>query len=60
MSQGDMNAPGTFMRIMSDQLADNLGQFMWVYIPNILIYSDTKEEHWKHIARVCEKVKQAT
>ena len=30
MLQGDMNAPGTFMRIMSDLFADYLGQFMWV------------------------------
>ena len=28
MLQGDMNAPGTFMRIMSDLFAEYLGQFM--------------------------------
>jgi len=52
MLQGDMNAPGTFMRIMSDLFADYLGQFMWVYIDNILIYCDTEQDHLKHIAIV--------
>jgi len=59
MLQGDMNAPGTFMRIMSDLFADYLRQFMWVYIDDILIYSDTEQDHLKHIAMVCDKLKQA-
>jgi len=59
MPQGDMDAQGTFMRIMSDLFADYLGQFMWVYIDNILIYSDTEQDHLKQIAMVCDKLKQA-
>jgi len=38
---------GHFMRIMSDLFAEYLGQFMWVYIDDILIYSDTEEDHLK-------------
>jgi len=59
MLQGDMNAPGTVMRIMSDLFADYLEQFMWVYIDDILIYSDTEQDHLKHIAMVCDKLKQS-
>ena len=58
MLQGDMNAPGTFIRIMSVLFANYLGQFMWVYIDDILRYSDT-EDHMKHIAMVCDKLKKA-
>jgi len=47
------------MRIMSDLFADYLGQFMWVYIDDILIYSDTEQDHLKHIAMVCDKLIQA-
>ena len=47
------------MRIMSDLFADYVGQFMWVDIDDILIYSDTEEDHIKHIAMVCQKLKQA-
>jgi len=54
-----MNAPGTFMQIMSDLFADYLGQFMWVYIDDILIYSDTETDHLKHIGMVCDKLKQS-
>ena len=54
-----MNAPGTFIRIMSDLFADYLGQFIWVYIDDILIYSETEQEHLKHIVIVGERLKQA-
>jgi len=57
--RGDMNGPGTFMRIIFDLFVDYLGQFMWVYIDDILIYSDTEQDHLKHIAIVCDKLKQA-
>jgi len=58
MLQGDMNEPGTFMRIMTDLFADYIGQFMWVYIDDTLIYSNTEQDHLKHIAMVCDKLKQ--
>jgi len=47
------------MRIMSDLLADYLGQFMWVYFDDILIYSDREQDHLEHIAMVCDKLEQA-
>jgi len=47
------------MRIISDLLANYLGQFIWVYIDNILLYSDTEQDQMKHIAFVCDKLKQA-
>jgi len=59
MLQGDMNAPGTFICIMSDLFANYLGQFMWVYIDDVLIYSDTEQDHLKHITIVWDKLKQA-
>ena len=58
MLQVDMNAPGTDMRTMSDLFANYLGQFMWVYIDDSLIYSDTEEDHMKHIGMVSNKLKQ--
>ena len=54
MLQEYMNATGNFMRIMSDPFSDYLGQVLWVYIEDILIYSDTEEDHMKHIAIVTE------
>ena len=57
--QGGMNGPGTFIRIIFDLLDDYIGQFIWVYIDDILIYSDTEEDHMKHIGIVCNNLKQA-
>jgi len=59
MLQGDMNVPGTFMSIKSDLMADFLGKFVLVYIDNILIFSDTEEDHLEHIAAICNKLKGA-
>jgi len=50
--QGDMNTPGTFICIMSDLMVDFLGKFVWVYIHDILIFSDTGEDNLRHIATI--------
>jgi len=47
------------MRIMFNLVADYLGQLLWVYIDDILIYSDTEQDNLKHIPLVCDKIKQA-
>jgi len=47
------------MRIMSDLMADFLGRFVWVHIDDILIFSDTEEDHLKHIAAIPNKLKGA-
>jgi len=31
---------------------------MWVYIDDILKYSDTEQDHLTHLAMVCDKRKQ--
>jgi len=58
MLQGDMNAPGTLMRIMADLFTDYLGEFMRVSIDDIPIYSNTERDHKKHSASLCDKLKQ--
>ena len=58
MLQGDINAPATFMRVMEDLMSDLLGRCVWVYIDDIMIYSDTEEEHLEHIRNVCERLRK--
>jgi len=58
MLQGDMNAQGTLMRIMSHLMTDYLGEFVWVSIDDILIFSNKEDEHMEHIKKVCRKLKE--
>ena len=59
MLQGDTNAPSTFMRVIEDLLSEYLNDFVWVYIDDILIFSDTLEEHIEHVTKVCQKLAEA-
>ena len=58
MLQGDTNAPATFMRVMEDTLSEFLGDFVWVYLDDILIFSETPQDHIRHVDAVCRKLKE--
>ena len=49
MLQGDCNAPATMMRIMNMIFSDYLGDFIWIYLDDIVIFSNTKHEHIGHL-----------
>ena len=58
MMQGDMNAPATFIRVMEDLFHDELGKFIWIYIDDIFIFSNSFEEHIEHVQHACKKLKE--
>lgn len=58
MPFGLCNAPATFQRIMNDALRDFLGKFVVVYLDDIVIYSDSDEEHEKHLEQVFETLRK--
>ena len=47
-----MNAPAVFQHFMNDIFGNLLDVCMLVYLDNILIYSDSEEEHIRHIRKV--------
>ncbi|CAL9733436.1 unnamed protein product [Monosporozyma servazzii] len=58
MPFGLTNAPATFQRLMNHVLRDFLNEFCVVYLDDILIYSKSEEDHWKHIKLVLNKLRE--
>jgi hypothetical protein len=49
MSFGLMNVPAHFMYLMNSVFMPKLGQFVVVFIDDILVYSKSMEEHEEHL-----------
>jgi Reverse transcriptase (RNA-dependent DNA polymerase) len=56
MPFGLTNAPAAFQCFMNNIFSDLLDICVLVYIDDILIYSDTPEEHWKHVKEVLRRL----
>ena len=57
MPFGLFNAPSTFMILMNEVLKEFIGKFVIVFLDDILIFSQTKEEHLSHLHYVMKKLK---
>jgi len=58
VQQGDCNAPATYQALMNHIFGMYIRIFMDVYLDNIIIYSDTLEEHVKHVTIILDILKQ--
>ena len=56
MPFGLKNAPATFQHFINDVLSDYLDDFVISYIDDILIYSNSLEEHHDHVEKVLRKL----
>jgi hypothetical protein len=59
MPFGLTNGPATFQRFIKNTLMGYLDDFCSAYIDDILIFSETPEEHEIHVRRVLERLREA-
>ena len=54
MPFGLTNAPAVFQALVNDVLRDMLNRFIFVYLDDILIFSQSMEEHVQHVSLVLQ------
>jgi hypothetical protein len=52
------NTPSTFMRLMNEVSKDLIGNFLIVYMDDILVLSKTEEEHLRYLELVMRILQQ--
>jgi hypothetical protein len=57
---GDCNAPATYQSLMNYLFSDFIGRFIDVYLDNIIVYSDTLEEHKTHVKAIIDILNRET
>ena len=58
LQQGDCNAPATYQTLMNHLFSSYIGRFMDIYLDDIVIYSETLEDHVKHVKSVLDILKR--
>lgn len=56
---GLKNAPSVFQRAIDDVLRDQIGVFCYVYVDDVIIFSETETSHTQHIDWVIKKLYDA-
>ncbi|GAA5988531.1 hypothetical protein JCM11641_003305 [Rhodosporidiobolus odoratus] len=59
MPFGLTNAPAAFQHLINDTFRPFIDVFVVVYLDDILIYSDTREQHEGHVRQVLDKMREA-
>jgi hypothetical protein len=55
---GLTDAPATFQQLMNDIFRDQLGDFVVVFLDDIMVYSNTFDDHVRHVRIVLDKLRE--
>ena len=58
MQQGDCNAGVTYQTLMNHIFTSYIGVFMYVYLDDVIVFSDSVEDHMKHINTVFDVLRK--
>ena len=58
MPFGLSNAPASFQHLINDVLSDYLDTFVVAYLDDILIFSDSLDEHVNHVKKVLQRLRE--
>lgn len=58
LPMGLCNSPGVFMQLMNDIFREFLGQSVLVFLDDIIVYSNTIEEHEQHVRRALQRLRE--
>lgn len=56
MPFGLSNSPAVFQALVNDMLRDKVNRFVFVYLDDILIFSQNEREHVQHVRRVLQRL----
>jgi ketosteroid isomerase-like protein len=56
MAMGLCNAPSTFQRLMDKVLHGLIGTICYVYMDDIIIFSENEEDHFKHLEQIMQRL----
>lgn len=59
MAIGDCNAPATFQQIMNHIFRDYIGIFVHAYLDDVFVYSDSIDDHEKHLELIFKAIREA-
>jgi hypothetical protein len=58
LPMGLCNSPGVFMALMNDTFREYLDKFVLVFLDDIIVYSDTLEEHERHLRLALQRLRE--
>jgi hypothetical protein len=60
MLQGDANAPATMMRNRSTIFRDIIGEYVWVYLDDVVVFSQSVQEHMQYLREIFKRLQNVS